>query len=96
MQHDMVLKDAGYFCESSGEDGTPQGRLPMKKALRPFGLSDTAKLDELQKLAKVDFSLCGHWYPPDGEHGQVMVSPEETLRNPLLPQALPPSCQSYN
>ena len=44
MQHDMMLKDGGYFGEPPEEDEKlPHACLPMKRTLRPFGLSQTAK-----------------------------------------------------
>jgi hypothetical protein len=74
MQHDMVLRDMGYFglpadaAESQTRRENTLGALPMRSAIRPFGLHEDAPVAELEILARnTTFSLCGMWWPSEEE-----------------------------
>ena len=80
-QHDMVPDDIGFVSDEQSSTA-PQGAqaldevlLPLRRALRPWGLAEAANLTALRALAQVDWIAApggtgevftGMWDPPEG------------------------------
>lgn len=67
MQHDMSLYSSGVFADkgSRAEFSELKGvQLPLRPCLNPEPLSETADLEELEKLTRVKYETLGIWKCP--------------------------------